>query len=600
MPAERRARIRSRGTGGLGPIFLELCAFLRPDSMVFYSRNPGTRTISFITFSIGKAVQLLSILMPFHDLNDDVLAQILLLCDVYSVVSFLKVNKSFRRLALSKRLWISLIHDLSSRYFIPHLDHIHDCSTAQLVAKVKCLVCGPETWSPQCSLPPTVSFSKTFPGERRSRILPGGRYFVVVRSSGHLVCRDVLTGRDVFIRALGFTHYSSWEVDILDDGHTAIFVFFEVALGGNGPELSVLQVDLTTGHSYYRFSISLRRSGGLFYSPVVSGDFLAMSLGKGNTRMTIVINWRELKYVVFDGSDFPAKNCIAFVPGHIILATASFRLPNGWLLMVYTLRSIASRWRAVQDLVDNVDLPAYDLRIRPESITPSIVERLEHNNRVFVGSRGRRHHISMMIHANPIRHDAYKLMVCASATNRALTDIFRRSFRGEFERPAPDTVLFTYALNLGASPNFSVFWTRVAACSIVSDAIHAPISYAGYAAIPPLTGMGHIVKIVDPRLKRSLTKWAGQTKREVMVVSKGPALASLSSTGVLLITKQDGVETQQQYKHEDTFRLRHEAWSYVDGTALLNEKPCHLRKCDDPLAAQSSLWLPFVSASSTP
>ncbi|KAJ6483157.1 hypothetical protein C8R45DRAFT_1000740 [Mycena sanguinolenta] len=206
--------------------------------------------------------------------------------------------------------------------------------------------------------------------------------------------------------------------------------------------------------------------------------------------------------------------------------------------MVYTLPSIASRWRALQGLVDGTDLPVDKLRIWPRTIAPIIVERLEHNNRVFVGSPRWRHHIHLMIHPNPVRHDAYKLMVYASVTNRSLTDVFRRNFRGE--SPAPGTVLFTYALNLGASANSGDFWTRVSACSIVSDEIYSRLSYAGYAAI---TGSGDAVKIVDPRLtQRSLIKWARQTIREVMVISKERASASLSSTGVLLISNQDGIE----------------------------------------------------------
>ncbi|KAF7357158.1 hypothetical protein MSAN_01310400 [Mycena sanguinolenta] len=255
--------------------------------------------------------------------------------------------------------------------------------------------------------------------------------------------------------------------------------------------------------------------------------------------MMVVMNWRERTYVVFDGApetDFSAKNCMAFVPGHIVFATAVSEPPNDRVLVVYTLRSIVSRWRPVEDLVHNTDLPAYDLRIRPETIVPIIVERLEHNKRAFRESRGRGPYIRMMLHANPIRHHAHKLMVYASVTNRTLTDAFRQSFAAG-ERPAQGTVLFTYALNFA---NGGLSWTRISASSIVADVIYSPLSYAGYAILRRAASNEATTKIVDPRLTQR--KWTGQTMREVMVVSKGPVSASISSNGVLLIMNQDGIK----------------------------------------------------------
>ncbi|KAF7347988.1 hypothetical protein MSAN_01750900 [Mycena sanguinolenta] len=253
--------------------------------------------------------------------------------------------------------------------------------------------------------------------------------------------------------------------------------------------------------------------------------------------MIVIINWRERKYVVFYTGHIytPARNYMVHVPGHIILATAALEPPNDQLLLVYTLHSIASRWRPVEELLHNTDLPAHDIRIHPYDISPILVERLEHNNRVFRGSASHGLHIRMMLYANPIRHNAYKLMVYASvmAAGRSLRDTFRQCFK---DRSAQGTVLFNYAINLGAS-GFS--WTRISSVSVLPGAFYCNPSYAGYIAISRSTSCGYnTTKIVDPRLRQ---RWLGHAMRDI-VVSTEPAWSSLSSTGVLLVSKEDGIE----------------------------------------------------------
>ncbi|KAJ7834720.1 hypothetical protein B0H14DRAFT_2798059 [Mycena olivaceomarginata] len=221
--------------------------------------------------------------MLFHDLDEDVLAHILVSSDIYAVLSFLRVSKPFRHLALSKQLWLSLVHDLSTRYFIPNLDTVHECTSAQLIAKVRWLVCGPATWSQQSSVLPTVSFSKTFsfpetiPLRRRSRLLPGGRYFAVWEDSD-LQCFEVVTGRCVWNRPLTGIHSVSWDVEILDDGASAIFVFVQFYSLTETEILSIVQVDFRTGHSEVNFHMGLNRDVAHYHSPILSGNLLAIGV----------------------------------------------------------------------------------------------------------------------------------------------------------------------------------------------------------------------------------------------------------------------------------------------------------------------------------
>ncbi|KAF7357213.1 hypothetical protein MSAN_01316200 [Mycena sanguinolenta] len=452
---------------------------------------------------------------------------------------FLRVNKPFRRLALSKQLWVSLIRDLSSRYFIPHLEHIGGCTTAQLIAKVKCLVRGPETWSQKSSVPPTPSFSKKLPPAKDARILPGGRYFAVRLDSGALQCRDVLTGQTVWTH--GFRcDYPWWEMQMLEDGHTAFFVFFEYFGITMVSELSLVQVNFKTGHSEELFSIELDRNSGQYYHPTVSGDFLAIALFKEMQSMIIAVNWRQRTYVVFDTSEasrISAKDHMAFVPGHIILATASSEPPHDHIVVVYALRSIASHWRPVEEF-RSTNLPPREIRIRPGDVEPVLTQTLEHNGRVFRRPRSRGIRRIMMLHANPIRHGAYKLMLYASGPSRFPTGSSRPN-------PVDATVLFTYALNIAATDG-SLFWAKISAFPAMPEYIYSSLSYAGYTVVTTL--YSGPLKVVDPRLlpapSHRLLKWVRTrpAMREVMVVSKQPADGSLSSTGVLLVARRDGIE----------------------------------------------------------
>ncbi|KAF7333299.1 hypothetical protein MSAN_02425000 [Mycena sanguinolenta] len=351
--------------------------------------------------------------MPVHDLDEDILAHILLISDIYTILSFARVNKSFRRLALSKHLWLSLVLDLSSRYFIPDAHGIHDCTTSQLIAKM------------------VGSFQ-------------AGSIFVARLGSGNIQCCEVLTGNEVWTHAPKNGSFSSWEVEMLHDGHTAIFVFHDPLPIGLRQEFLIVQVDLTTGHSNELCHLEFNTDAGLFYSPIISGDLLALGLTMGRERMIVVVNWRERKYAVFasEYSDASPNNYMTLVAGHIILAAVAHEPPHDLRILVYILHSMASRWRSLEELFHNTGLPAEEIRIRPEDISPIMVERLEHNGRVFTDPYPR---VVMRLYANPIRHDAYKLIVYASDSVRSRTNIFKQTF-GEASRP----VFFTYALNVGA------------------------------------------------------------------------------------------------------------------------------------------------------
>ncbi|KAJ6452923.1 hypothetical protein C8R45DRAFT_1083219 [Mycena sanguinolenta] len=271
--------------------------------------------------------------------------------------------------------------------------------------------------------------------------------------------------------------------------------------------------------------------------PIISGDLLALGLTVNDDRMIVVINWRERKYVVLASkySDASPESRMAIVGGHLILVAFAHEPPHELRILVYTLHSFVSRWRPLEDLLHSTGLPLQEIRIRPEDTSPVMVERLEHNNRVLTmfPSRGLYSTVDTRLYVNPIRDGAYKLMVYASLSGRAHVN---HSFGGEAGRP----VLFNYALNIGAD---LFACKKVSSFTTVPD-VKFPLSYAGYAVVSPShSSFRTATRIVDPRLTdRFLTKWTGQAMREIMVVSKQPIMASLSATGIMLVSKRDQVE----------------------------------------------------------
>ncbi|KAF7373915.1 hypothetical protein MSAN_00603900 [Mycena sanguinolenta] len=488
--------------------------------------------------------------MPrFHDLDKDVLAQILGSCDIYTVLLFQRINKSFRRLALSKQLWISLVLDLSSRYLILHLHPIHTYTTTQLIAKVKSVVCGPETWLERSSVSPAIFSRRTILGEETYwsgfKLISGGRYFAIYNeSAGDLQCFDALTGRCVWTRP---ETPNSWRVDMLHNGHTVNFLLLLRA------GLSIVQLDLTTGHSDDVYHLDLH-TDTRYWNYSLFGDLLVLNFyhdRSADTRLNrdLVIDWREAVYVIFESPEIPnTYHHVEFVPGHIIFSPPAVEAPHDRLILVYALSSVASRWRPTTELkLHSTDvLSAHCIRL-PEDMPPVVVERLEHKNRVFRNVpdidtwTGSSLQVQMLVYPNPIRDNVYRLAVYAS-TLRSEEPSLRESFRQRLHHPtgpirAIGATLFTYQLILGGP---KLRWTRAPVISNVPEVI-AGWTYAGY-------GLDWDCKIVGTCSPSGfIRKLRGQTVRDVVPQDErlGPTerrRTRLSSNGVVFTHGQKWID----------------------------------------------------------
>ncbi|KAJ6486566.1 hypothetical protein DFH09DRAFT_1339585 [Mycena vulgaris] len=86
--------------------------------------------------------------MLFLDLPEEVVCYALGLFDISSVISICQANKYLHHLAFTPTVWISLVEELWYRGIIDGIfpSDIHALSTPELIAVVKRLLLGPETW----------------------------------------------------------------------------------------------------------------------------------------------------------------------------------------------------------------------------------------------------------------------------------------------------------------------------------------------------------------------------------------------------------------------------------------------------------------------
>ncbi|KAJ7821838.1 hypothetical protein B0H13DRAFT_2449062 [Mycena leptocephala] len=490
--------------------------------------------------------------MLFHDLHEDVLSEILSYCDIYAIVSFLRVTKFSRAVALSKQLWRSLLRGLSARHHILNIHAIDDLTTEQLIAEVKRLVCGPATWSDKSSVPPTVSSSKAFLANAQTRLLPGGQYFSVLQHNEMQVF-DAVTGSRVWLHSLAGTYRISWDVEMHDSGQSAVFFFMHDDGATNRQVLSIVEADFSTGLWDVHFNGDLNTHIGSACNPVLFGDLLGVEwvyrpYGKRERGM-LVINWLKQLYVIFDCTTVSSTQTqVVFVPGHIIFTTATVQQPHDQLILIYTLASIGSRWRPIGQLLssDHASVRDFDDLNLSSRTLAAVVERVEQadirlsrnvQSRVFRPDP----RMHMTLHPNPIRDNTYKLMIYISdgrwGNKSGVADTLRQKLGRQ--PPGPKAVLFTYRLTVGDTPDYTLSWTRVSAVPAVPN-INSSISYAGYAVMygDGYTRDSRVVDIHLPR-RRFLTGWGGEGIREVVVLPRGSVYVSLSSSAGTVISVKD-------------------------------------------------------------
>ncbi|KAJ6598092.1 hypothetical protein DFH09DRAFT_53157 [Mycena vulgaris] len=254
--------------------------------------------------------------MPFHNLPGDAITDILVHCDVYTVLCVSRVNQHFRAIALEKHLWISLLRHLEFRGLInfPPEETFERLATEDLINEVKGIVLGPKTWATLGRAPVPKRqvllplYEKISVGHPDMRLLAGGRYFTFHNQASLIFFDAATTGRTVW----SYTHpapFRFWSHDMSRGGDD---VFVAVA----GPDLNhnavhILRVDLARGLSETLAQIPLPDHLRYLSPPVILGDFLAISfeIQSEATILVLLANWRSEEHILI--------NCQASHPSRV-------------------------------------------------------------------------------------------------------------------------------------------------------------------------------------------------------------------------------------------------------------------------------------------
>ncbi|KAJ6469514.1 hypothetical protein C8R45DRAFT_433321 [Mycena sanguinolenta] len=189
----------------------------------------------------------------------ELLLRILVLTDIYTVLTISQVNSFFHTLASTKQLWLFLTKDLFLRGLIDiHSDEANlSLSSHELIAQVKRAVRGPRTWAPDSTTAPSLIQRFTIPLELEHSTfccLLGGQY-IVFRAQQSVECYHVSTGRCVW--SWGRPDFKVLEVvfSVCRGSKTTAFVTVFNEQVSMHMRLMLLDVDLESGQSREMFQV---------------------------------------------------------------------------------------------------------------------------------------------------------------------------------------------------------------------------------------------------------------------------------------------------------------------------------------------------------
>ncbi|KAJ6505246.1 hypothetical protein C8R45DRAFT_1070025 [Mycena sanguinolenta] len=363
--------------------------------------------------------------MPFTELDEDILLTILRFCDVYTVLTMSAINKPFRRLALTKQLWLSLIQNNTFRRALElppvNLEELKTRSTEELIELVKGAVVGP---GPPCSVgrsTRTINYEivlKDMNMDIDTRLLPGSQYIVLhCPEPSELRIYDVWSAQCVWTRSTPVL--TRYQIDLMHGTSIARVLLAEPISLLERPcpiIVHIEEVDLTTGISHEVFDLGFVTTS-FGSSPSFVGDFLLWTTPSSrfvNSKL-LLVNWRLSTYVVLsEGVN----------PSHI---------GRPLVLSVTTLKAFASYWRPLTEL--NIAKEVSTSSSRWPAIAATVEERLEYSSRPFG--------VQLSVTPNALSLGAYNIVV--QACEFPITE--RK--RGERVRQALLSYRFTPALSTG-------------------------------------------------------------------------------------------------------------------------------------------------------
>ncbi|KAJ7177129.1 hypothetical protein C8R46DRAFT_1188739 [Mycena filopes] len=354
-----------------------------------------------------------------HELDEDVLIDILSSLDIATVLRVSEVNKDLRQVALGRSLWISLVADLADRGFLalPPPEALTGYTSDDLIAEVRRLVVGPKTWAKGgaelASTQHTWRLKKPPSSKADIKVVSGGRY-VVVHDTSSLDLWESATGRHIWASSGSIT---TWAVTVSDRGRTAHMVLFWFS-----PECAaeVVRIDLASGESntVFRGIVGILGSD-IFRNATIAGEYFAASyshfdrdVGQRVDRI-LVVNWPDKTFCVLRASrSLKARSFMlagpVLIADHIVL---TWMASDEQVVAVWRLAPLKYDW-----------LPPITEHPRWAAVFPIDTERETECESPLASTRLRLgfHHadetsrVELSVLENPLRRGAYKVILYSS------------------------------------------------------------------------------------------------------------------------------------------------------------------------------------------
>ncbi|KAJ7127275.1 hypothetical protein C8R43DRAFT_1028205 [Mycena crocata] len=428
-------------------------------------------------------VQRLSFRSPSHsinrattceDIDDDVLTGMLGVCDMETLLSFARVNKRFRAVALQKGVWLAQLRDLQRRGLLypPPDANFENCTVTELIEELKRAVCGPTTWSSNNSPPiqPRRQIIIPFAEQHISsvRILPGGRY-LAAESSTSIRVLDIGARRIAWAYQVPGRFLLQWSLDMRPGAYDAVIAVSHPGFLPGDWSIRIVSANFRTGESGYLFQLALPGKATILS---ILGDFVAVAYrGSSDGPGMLLVNWRT-EQCVWLNAEF-AKAQPILVPGHLVLTYESAARYGMHALLVCTILSLARLW-----------VPITSMRLQ-DRVTESALTPLAHELLTFRGAPLMRLlNVQLRTQASPLRHDLYHITFYGTGWIQGPPPA-RWSLKGAVQtlkkgRPKEvrGAVLLSYDLDVSASAPASI-WRHVSSLP-ATITIHNPISFARY------------------------------------------------------------------------------------------------------------------------
>ncbi|KAF8177915.1 hypothetical protein K438DRAFT_1844880 [Mycena galopus ATCC 62051] len=386
--------------------------------------------------------------MLLQEIGEDILIKTLSFCDVNAVLSVSRVNKFLCRVALTKQVWVYMMHDLVSRGLLDRCSgaELDVYSTQDILDEIKRVVCGPTTWAPE-SLTPAVHRQFMFDTCLDTddffhlELIPGGTH-AILKTHEDVRLYDVHTGSCLWNKVLRISSIAS---DLVGVGEIARILLVPETYSED-INITIQEVNLITGESHEPFCLPLPAEdlSGRWWCTDIQEDFFLLQrfFDQSQEQRLILVDWCSKQQATLAYNNVVGNLQARLLRDYILVTYRESPNPPGQhVIAVIAFSSLD--WHPLDLGRTRFSKHNYAAGRKLEFETPS-----SHNYRIQL----------LSVYESPLHHDAYRIMIYV-----AIAPVLKRILLTFTFTPTPPTLHQTVSFHG------------------LNSAVENEISYAGYA-----------------------------------------------------------------------------------------------------------------------